>query len=356
MTDGVFGHPEWYDNLPSTAPVRAFQESIHKSQPKTCPRPCSAAELPSKLQKLVAGGGNCTAPRVMMDGHCVCAPGSVLNTAPTSELDVCIQPQAAQKMTFYMYRAQSDVNYSEVNVNMADLAGVMWYLHNEIVVGIPRKYDVTRILRYKVTMQNTEKFFKKWNKQFGPFVAFDSAQCTVSDCNKIWKEWGFVVGCQTTNPQVYNYRPSKEMMPYCYPPQLPSCDSGTWYSLPGPCPEGDYESKTAECKAHWPGGLCDDPDGSDTCTYKLEPAGEVGLDELEGIHNYQKWWLVKNKLGETVSVRKEWDPVTDKGVGMSFWDDKMNKTRADGRMQAVMALFKKRYPHMPAILPQPACT
>jgi hypothetical protein len=32
-----------------------------------------------------------------------------------------------------VYRAQGETTYPPENVNVADLGGVMWYLHNEIV-------------------------------------------------------------------------------------------------------------------------------------------------------------------------------------------------------------------------------
>merc|ERR1719210_1076031 len=81
-------------------------------------------------------------------------------------------------MTFYMYRAQSDRDYPFENVNAADLPGVMWYLHNEVVGATPRKYNVTRILRYKVTTMPTRELYRRTHTQFAAFVAFDDGKCT----------------------------------------------------------------------------------------------------------------------------------------------------------------------------------
>jgi len=73
------------------------------------------------------------------------------------------------------------------------------------VPSVPRKFGVTRILRYMVTMQNSQEFYETYPKQFGPFVAFDSAKCTAPHCDSIWKKYGFVVGCQNLDRYVANY-------------------------------------------------------------------------------------------------------------------------------------------------------
>eukprot|EP00972_Heterocapsa_arctica_P026218 3860168-Heterocapsa_arctica.AAC.1 len=53
-------------------------------------------------------------------------------------------PGEAPLFTFYAYRAQSDVVYEPTNVNMANLAGVMWYMQHEVVILKPRKFSITR--------------------------------------------------------------------------------------------------------------------------------------------------------------------------------------------------------------------
>merc|ERR1719437_51330 len=161
----------------------------------------------------------------------------------------------------------------------------MWYLHNEVVGSQPRKFDITRLLRYKVTMKNTEAYFKDKHRQFGPFVAFDHG--SAHHRSDVWEQYGFVVGCQVVDPDQFkyqfNYKPSEEEQPECVPKDAPVCNSGKWYSLPGPCPEKKVENKTAECITEWPGGQCPSADvtGEKDCTYWAEFAGEISIDELE---------------------------------------------------------------------------
>lgn len=248
---------------------------------------------------------------------------------------------AVNQTVFYMYRAQSSKDYPPVNINLADIGGVLWYLHHEIVCMTPRKYHVTRILRYKVTVKNTDVLRKAMHHDFAPFVAFDSGKCTVPTCDEIWNKWGFVVGCQVIGGDSAKY--SRQV-----PCDSAQCHAGAWYSLPGPCPVMDYKSKSDGCKRGQPGGACSTSDvtGEAHCTYHAEEAGWVDMNEYTFIRNYS---------GFIEEGRREYDPQTDRGVRFSFWDGLQDQSKCNWRMNRLQLLFKKKFPDLPALLEPPAC-
>lgn len=49
------------------------------------------------------------------------------------------------------------------------------------------------------------------------------------------------------------------------------------------------------------------PNGNGTCTWNYEDAGEIDLNELVGIEDYESW-----RWGH-----REYDPETDKGIAFS---------------------------------------
>mmetsp|Transcript_40617 Transcript_40617/g.108969 ORF Transcript_40617/g.108969 Transcript_40617/m.108969 type:complete len:165 (+) Transcript_40617:2-496(+) len=116
-----------------------------------------------------------------------------------------------------------------------------------------------------------------------------------------------------------------------------------------------------------PGGRCDKATGAPDCTYSYEEAGEIFLDELAGIDDYDNFWNysytkclqdeAQHKTSENVSCvqNKEYDPKTDEGIGTNFWNGKLDKEKCVARMEAVRQLFKMHNPEFPADLDEPAC-
>lgn len=299
--------------------------------------------------------------------------------AATEKATVTPTTDGPKPVTFYMYRAQSAQIYPLENLNAADLAGVMWYLHNEVIVSTPRKYSIDRIRRYRVTLRNTQEFWNTHHRLFGAFLAFDAARCTTPICGDIFKQYGFIVGCQIlpTNVAPYLGGSKTQVNGAC---KDPFCNAPVWYSLPGQCPtqglrnneiagnkgtQDVMKSKEESCIKEQPGGRCDKVTGSPDCTYSVEGAGEIMLDELVGIKDYEYFWsgsyvdcareLQEGSLKGPCPHNKEFDVASDKGVGCSFWDGKAEVSKAAARMKAVRDLFKKHYPEQPYSLEEPPC-
>jgi len=231
-------------------------------------------------------------------------------------------------MTFYMYRATSDENYPIENVNAANLPGVLRYLHDEVVITCPRKHDITKIRRLKVTMYNTQDLHKiPPHAQFGPYAAFEEGRCRVPGCKKLWNRFGFVVGCQKKGTAVAHYV------------------DGIWYSLPGRCPERPFFHKSRFCMRYERGGRCGAPNGHRHCTWNVEDAGEIRLDELEGLTDFNNHC----KPGDVA-----YDPRNDTGTITNFWQGKKDPWTCSQREAKLKALFKQRAAG-PADLGTPSC-
>jgi len=78
----------------------------------------------------------------------------------------------------------------------------------------------------------------------------------------------------------------------------------------------------------------------------VEPAGEIRLDELVGIEDYEAFRR---------SGGLEYNATADRGRRLSFWDGKGDRARCAWRAQRVEALFRGRHPEVPARLAEPPC-
>merc|ERR1712048_1359417 len=90
-----------------------------------------------------------------------------------------------------------------------------------------------------------------------------------------------------------------------------------WYSLPGKCPQKDYNQETQECKLGFPGGACSHPDGSGNCTYHIEEAGEIDIDELVGI---TPKWKNREEFCKQGGFEGSGAKVAN-GRKLDFWND-----------------------------------
>jgi len=283
------------------------------------------------------------------------------------------KPSTAPLYTFYMYRAVSDETYDPINVNMANLPGVLWYLHHEVVVQYPRKFEITSIERFQVQMRATEPLVKK-GMHFGPRMAMDRGQATGPfvcgrqergdggmepsfcdgpfDAASKGKEiiaangksyntsyeygrYGFHVGCNNLGEYPF------PMYEVYYPKSV-------WYTLPGACPSKTFDTTDPACVAQEPGGLCEgEPTGTGDCTWNYKYMGKVSIDDLVDVPVSQ---LAK-------SGGREYDPFTDKGIKTNFWDG-INTTEANAkRIKALRKLFAEKFPDqaLDEEMPSPPC-
>mmetsp|Transcript_20596 Transcript_20596/g.47609 ORF Transcript_20596/g.47609 Transcript_20596/m.47609 type:complete len:243 (+) Transcript_20596:1-729(+) len=229
---------------------------------------------------------------------------------------------------------------------MTNLAGAMWYLHNEVVwheggrSGTYFSSPVTRILKFRIQYKATQTLLNL-GMNFGVMNAFDSGACTGPfECDNFQKA-GYVVGCETWPDGPANF-------PHTQWNNLNHYEGATWYSLPGECPSKSYKEKTPECIKDEPGGMCPKgktPTGTYDCTWTYEQVGQISIDELEGIDDYEAF---KNGGG------REYEPKSDKGVHMSFWDGLTDPAACARRVASAERMFRQKYPDLPP-LEDPKC-
>lgn len=311
--------------------------------------------------------------------------GAPIPAPPPPPPAEAVQEDGPQEMNFYMYRAGGPAYYPMENVNTGSLEGVMWYVHNEVVTSAPRKYGIDRIRRFQVRVHNTQEFWNVHKTQFGPFMAFDAGRCTTVNqggqdiCDQMYRQYGFIVGCQAVASGVAAYYHRQPSTTACDPGTM-DCYKGLWYSLPGECPSQGIPQlqidanlddqdvdlyKTADCRMRMPGGLCDAATGTPDCTYSIFPAGEVYLNELSGIDNYDAWWntsfeicmgqYARGERLEPCEKNIEFNAEMDAGIGTDFWDGRLDPVNCSNRMDAVRRLFADKFPGLPATVDEPVC-
>jgi hypothetical protein len=228
--------------------------------------------------------------------------------------------------TFYIYRVTGDTDWPIYNVNAGSLGGVLWYLHNEVIVGRPRKFGITRMRRFKVQVAGT-RALERINMTFGVRFAYDTQVCTgagpwasPAECDAQFEKYGYFVGCN--NLGTYPFPTAAKGFPCHYP-------EAVWYSLP----------KGGRCHGR--------PTGEANCTYSYEESGDILLDELVGIKN----------RSQLPSDWTEYDINTDEGYGFSWWDHKFDDWACRNRWQHVRDMWARKFPgtERDDELPAPSC-
>ncbi|CAK0879800.1 unnamed protein product [Prorocentrum cordatum] len=109
-------------------------------------------------------------------------------------------------------------------------------------------------------------------------------------------------------------------------------------------------AKSDECIKTQPGGLCDEGDalGAPDCSFTAEEAGEILLDELTGIGDYETWWT---SWQET----QEYNVDHDVGIDCHFWDHRNDKEACAKRLKAAADMFEQQHGVDPDVLPLPVC-
>merc|ERR1712154_587486 len=82
--------------------------------------------------------------------------------------------------------------------------------------------------------------------------------------------------------------------------------------------------------------------GQGNCTYHVEDAGELDIDELVGIK--PRW---SSRAEFCRQCKTEGGLWKNGGCGLHFWDDMMDKRKGAERVQKAREAFNKKYPHMP---------
>lgn len=324
------------------------------SQAPTGPLPESALIVTGRPQEQAGQGHSGLVPNRSVSGGRGAAPahddpleqfrgGSAEEAMVNQGRDMVSQVEPF--MTFYAYRAAagSDDDALDNSVVM-DLAAVLSYIHLHVVSESPRAFGIDRIKRWKVTVRTTREYFNaKEGRSFGWFWDFQDGKCVDENCDDYYRHYGMIVGCAQAPMDEF------QGAPYLSFPDSgddnPVAHVGLLWSLPGACPSQGKDGD-AQCREQLPGGLCGMAVGSPDCTYSAEDAGEIMLDELAGIKDYNSF---------VAGGGVEYDPDMDSGNQNTFWKGMGTRRQCDQRIKAASFLFAERYPELAASMAEPFC-
>merc|ERR1719188_2967084 len=112
--------------------------------------------------------------------------------------------------------------------------------------------------------------------------------------------------------------------------------NATWFSLPSKCHSRTFDNQTAACEILEPGGLCEgEPTGAGNCTWNYTLIGHIELDDLIGVP--------LKTLHEAGG--REYNPFTDKGIKLDFWDGINNTKNNTERVRKLLKLFETKFPN-----------
>lgn len=244
-----------------------------------------------------------------------------------------LEPTKAPLRSFYIYRSDAPNKTFLDGMEATNAIGQILRLHKEVVwQEWPHWGYISRIRRLKLTLRATRPLLER-NMHFGPLETIDSGRCEAFSwhdygfCTALLEKYGSVVGCkhEFDSPRWNWEDPTGGQL----------VNEVIWYSLPGPCSDRFFEDRDAACMQLDPGGRCEGiPTGTSDCSYSVEPAGEIGINELASIEDYEAFYR---------NGGREYDRDTDRGVKTSFWDHIGDAEAARRRTQVMLSLFKKKF-------------
>ena len=210
----------------------------------------------------------------------------------------------------------------------ASAAGVLLYLHSEVLSfgSCPRKFRISRILRYRVTMHGA--LLDTAGSKFAPFASFDDGRMSGGPAAPFHyqRDRDNSIGCLAKMKGWYGHQTYR---------------GAVYYSFPGKCKFREFHDSCTDPADT--GGRCDSPDGTPRCTWRAEAAGEVRIGELNGVRDTAGEASMCSLGGST------WESAED--ASKCFWNGRNDAEACSERARTLDLLFRQKYPHLPGDIP-----